>query len=192
LIKIFKIEELIFCSKEMPYKTIIDNMAHLGTRLDYKILSENTQSIIGSSSKNTSGELYTMDVQFKIASPMNRRNKRLLDVILSILGLIFSPILIFLIKKPLGFLQNLFQIFIGNQTFVGYTDLSRNNREGGGANLPRLKKGLFSTSDDFCSEKLDALTIQRVNFFYAKDYSLWRDVGIVLKGLKTYEVSKTS
>jgi GT2 family glycosyltransferase len=185
LIKIFKIEELIFCSKDMPYKTIIDKMAHLGTRLDYKILSENTQSIIGSSSKNTSGELYTMDVQFKIASPMNRRNKRLLDVVLSILGLIFSPILIFLIQKPVYFLQNLFQILIGNQTFVGYT-------EGGIANLPKLKKGLFSTVDDFSSKKLDVLTIQRVNFFYAKDYSLWQDVGIVLKRLKTYEVSKTS
>jgi GT2 family glycosyltransferase len=180
LIKIFKIEELIFCSKDVAYKTIIDNMAHSGSQLDYKILGDNTQSIIGSSSKNTSGELYTMDVQFKIASPMNRRNKRLLDVALSVLGLIFSPILIFLIKKPFYFLENLIQILIGNQTFVGYT-------EGGNtAYLPRLKKGFFSTSDAFTREKIDMLTTQRVNFFYAKDYSLWQDVGIILRKLKVH------
>ena len=95
LVQIFKIEELIFCSQDLPNQEIIASMVQLGQKIDYKILPQHSQSIIGSSSKNTSGELYTMDVQFKIASPMNRRNKRLLDIIFSTICLVFSPILVF-------------------------------------------------------------------------------------------------
>ena len=186
LMTIFRIEEIIFCSKDVSYKAIIQKMTQLGTRIDYKILAENSQSIIGSSSKNTSGELYTMDVQFKIASPMNRRNKRLLDVVLSVLGLVFSPILIFLLKNPLHFLQNIVQIFIGNKTFVGYAVREDSCEEGDMSNLPKVKKGIFSPINAITVKRLNDKTLQRLNFFYAKDYSLWQDMSIVFNKIKAF------
>jgi GT2 family glycosyltransferase len=176
LIDVFRIEELIFCAKDLENQTIIQTMSQLGTRLDYKILGQNSDSIIGSSSKNTAGELYTTDVPFKIASHANRRNKRLLDVSLSLLCLGFSPILIFSLKKPFSFFKNLIPVFIGNKTFVGYT-------EEASVNLPSLKKGIFSPINAFEIGQLDTLTLQRLNFFYAKDYSLWQDVSIIFKSL---------
>lgn len=189
-IKFFRIKELIFCSKDIENQAIIHIMTQLGTRIDYKILAEYSQSIIGSSSKNTSGELYTMAVQFKIASPTNRRNKRLVDFLLSFSCLVLSPILIFFIKQPLVFYKDVMQIFIGNETFVGYTDLDRFNREGVSVNLPKLKKGLFTPINAFTFETFNYKTLERLNFFYAKDYSLWQDLEIIWKGLRNFKLVK--
>jgi GT2 family glycosyltransferase len=177
LIKIFRIEELIFCSKDVSHQAIIQIMNQLGTRLSYKILAENSQSIIGSSSKNTSGELYTRDVQFKIASPMNRRNKRLLDVVLSTFCLLLSPFLLFFSKRPIQTFKNFIQIFIGNKTFVAYT-------QEGNVNLPKLKKGILSPINALEMKSLNDMTLQRLSFYYAKDYSLWQDLSIIFKSIR--------
>jgi GT2 family glycosyltransferase len=177
LIKIFRIEELIFCSKDVSHQAIIQIMNQLGTRLNYKILAENSQSIIGSSSKNTSGELYTRDVQFKIASPMNRRNKRLLDVVLSTFCLLLSPFLLFFSKRPIQIFKNFIQIFIGNKTFVAYTQEDN-------VNLPKLKKGILSPINALEMGTLNEITLQRLNFYYAKDYSLWQDVEIIWRSIR--------
>ena len=95
IVDVFKIQEIIFCSQDIDNQIIISWMERLGTAVEYKILPEKSNSIIGSSSKNTSGELYTFETQFKIASPMNRRNKRVFDILICFLTVILSPILIF-------------------------------------------------------------------------------------------------
>ena len=60
-------------------------------------IPEKSISIIGSQSKNHSGELYTIDVAYKINQPINKRNKRLMDIFISILFLFTFPIFIFFV-----------------------------------------------------------------------------------------------
>ena len=84
VVHIYKIDEIIFCSKDISTQQIMGWMSHLGPSIEYRIVPEESLSIIGSSSKNSAGELYTIEIRFQIAHYMNRRNKRLLDLLLSV------------------------------------------------------------------------------------------------------------
>ena len=177
IIEIYSIEEIIFCSQDVDNQAIIGWMERLGTSIDYKILPEKSNTIIGSSSKNTSGELYSTETQFKIASTFNRRNKRVLDVVLCGILLVFSGIFLFLMKNFSVILKNWIPVLIGNKTWVGYAHTSVNNVN----NLPLLKQGVFSPKDALHFKDMHDKTIERLNFLYAKDYDVWKDWGIFWK-----------
>ena len=46
-------------------------MTQIGSYTNYKIVPEDSSYVIGSSSKNTSGELYAIDISFKIRPQTN-------------------------------------------------------------------------------------------------------------------------
>lgn len=177
IVRIYRVEEVIFCAKDVAANDIMVWMSRLGAGIEMRIVPEESLSIIGSSDKNTQGELYTIDIRFNIAQPIHRRNKRLFDVVFSVLFLVFSPILLIFIKNRLSFLKNIFQILLGNRTFVGYT-------EGVTENLPKIKKGVLSPIDAVNLTHINEPTVQRLNFLYAKDYDVWRDAEIILNGFK--------
>ena len=180
VVNIYKIDEIIFCSKDLSAQKIMHWMTSLGTDLAYKIVPEESLSIIGSPSKNSSGELYTIDIQFQIAQFMNQRNKRLLDILLSIMFLITSPILILFVKSKINFIQNIFKVLFGQKTWVGYT----RGHENYSKHLPKIKQGVLSPIDELNLKDFDHSTIQRLNFLYARDFTPWRDLGIILKAIK--------
>jgi len=53
---IYKIDEIIFCSRDVASQQIIEWMTQLGSDLEYKIVPEESISIIGSNSKDAPGE----------------------------------------------------------------------------------------------------------------------------------------
>jgi GT2 family glycosyltransferase len=67
VVQIYRINELIFCSKDLSAQEILNAMSRLGPTLSYKIMPEESMSIIGSSSKNEPGELYTIDIRYNLA-----------------------------------------------------------------------------------------------------------------------------
>ena len=64
IVKIYKINEIIFCAKNIESSAIMQFMTQLGAQITYKIVPPNSQSIIGSSHKDTAGELYTVDIRY--------------------------------------------------------------------------------------------------------------------------------
>ena len=154
----------------------MDWMMKLGNRIEYKTLVEGSQSIIGSSSKDTTGQLYTIETQFNIASQMARRNKRTLDVLLSVLFLILSPVLVFFVRRKGGFFRNVFDVFRGKKAWVGYSDTKSNSK------LPNIRKGVLSTLTGLRINNPNSKTIERLNFWYAKEYTVGRDLKIIWKG----------
>ncbi len=176
VVHIYKVQEIIFCSKDVRTDEILNWMTKLGPHVQYRIVPEESLSIIGSSSKNTSGELYTIDMRFRIDEPLNRRNKRLLDFFLSLIFLLTTPLLLFRLQKAGRLIQNCFNVVSGNLSWVGYADTPAT------ANLPPLKKGVLTPLDGLAVDNLDATTTQRLNFFYAKDYQLADDVYLIWKG----------
>lgn len=48
--------------------------------------------------------------------------------------------------------------------------------------LPSLKPGVLSPTDAFPGKQLDEATARRLDFFYAKDYEIGRDLEVVRKG----------
>ena len=57
---IYNVDELIFCAKDVPSSKILQWMGELGTEdVSFKIVPEERYFVIGSDSKNSSGEFYT-------------------------------------------------------------------------------------------------------------------------------------
>lgn len=48
--------------------------------------------------------------------------------------------------------------------------------------LPQLKKGVLNLMDDF--ENLDSSNIDKVNLIYCRDYTLLKDLKLILKHWK--------
>ncbi len=175
IIPIFSIDEVIFCSKSVSHQTIIDKMTQWKSeRVDFKIAPEDSLSIIGSHSINTQGELYTVDIN-SVDKPANKRSKRILDITSSFLFLLFSPLLLFLVKQPLGFLKNIFKVLFGSRSWVGYARV-----QGESLHLPEIKSGILSPTDVMKTGVPDRDTLQKLNVLYARDYNVQKDLNLIL------------
>lgn len=175
IISIYNIDEVIFCSKSISHQTIIDKMTEWkNADVVYKIAPEDSLLIIGSHSIHTKGDLYTVDIS-GIDTTVNRRNKRLLDVFLSLAFLLMSPVLFLFQKKPGGFFSNTFKVLFGRKSWVGYHELSQSEYH-----LPKIKKGVLTPVDGMKIKSGDQDVIEKLNLIYARDYTVWKDVNIIL------------
>lgn len=176
-IDINKVDEVIFCAKDLSAQEIIEKMSSIkaNREIDYKIAQPNSLYLIGSNSIHTSGDLYLLNIN-NINKPNNARNKRIVDLFSSILLIISIPILIFIVKNTGKFINNLFFVLIGKKTWVGYEKTSEKQQ------LPSIKKGIISISDNI-TEKSEE-TVKKMNLIYAKDYSIITDLKTIFGNLK--------
>ena len=185
VVHIYKIDEIIFCSKDVSTQDIMTWMSRLGSTLEYRIVPEESLSIIGSSSKNTAGELYTIEIKFQIAQYMNRRNKRILDLIIAFVLLLSLPVHLILLKFQTTFISNLFKVLFKQKSWVGYAKVENHQ-----TNIPAILPGILSPLDALEVKEFNQPTIERLNFLYAKDYRLSTDLDILWKGY--FSLSKKS
>jgi len=180
IVDIYKINEIIFCAKNVPARTIIDRMTELKNRqVDYKIAPPESLSIIGSNSINTAGDLYTLEIN-SISKMKNRRNKRFLDIAISIALLFGLPIIVFLVKKPVSFIKNLVLVILSIKTWVGYCKTESHDSE----KLPPIKPGVLNPAMSLHFKQLNQDTLERLNLLYARDYKTRNDLHIISKGFK--------
>ena len=178
---LLKPDEIIFCSKHLSNNEIIEFMSNLGGGIEFKIAPDEGTGIIGSNSKNSVGDLITIDVGFKINTTHGKRNKRLFDILFSIFFLSIFPLLFFFVKNKKQSLLNLIQILIGKISFVGYSD--ETNKEKYNV-LPKIKRGIFYPKDLIQNKMPEMEIIQRANFIYAKEYHVLSDLNIVFRNLR--------
>lgn len=174
VVRIYRVDEVIFCSRDVPAHDIMAWMTRLGPAVSYKIVPEESLSIIGSSDKNAPGELYTIDIRYNIAQPGERRNKRFLDLLLCLLLLVTAPLVLLFSKKRKPFAEGFFPVLLGKKTWVGYAPHPQNSA------LPKLKPGVFSPVDALEGLPATPNTVERLNFLYAKDWQMGRDLEVVL------------
>jgi len=176
IVEVYAIDEIIFCGKDVSSIQIMNGMSMQTSRhVEYKIAPPESLFIIGSSSVDNPGELYVIDIN-SILRPVNKRNKRLLDILFSLFLLPLFPILIFLLRNPGGLLSNIFNTLLGKRSWVGYAP-NENSR----TNLPQIRPGVISPADGL-KQKLDHETIGRLNSLYAKDYNVYKDLDLIRKG----------
>lgn len=180
IIRIYKINEIIFCSKDISHQLIIDKMEEWQSSLDYKIAPEDTLSIIGSNSINTRGDLYTIDIK-TINTNSNKRKKRLFDLLSSSLGIILWIFLVFFINKPFAFLKNCFKVLSGKYSWIGYCELEDSDAN---RRLPKIKKGIFDPSANMSRVGLSKEEKEHLNLMYARDYSLSKDINFFFRALR--------
>jgi GT2 family glycosyltransferase len=175
IVEVYSIDEIIFCARDIPSNSIINYMSGIsGREVEYKIAPPESLYIIGSSSVNKPGELYVIDID-SISDKKNKRNKRLFDVLASVILFILSPVIIWVQKKPLGLWENIFKVLSGKYSWVGYY----NSEKISSAHLPRIKKGILSPVNAVRDAGLDEGTINRLNSLYAKDYRIYTDINIL-------------
>lgn len=180
IIVINKVDEIIFCSKDLAAQQIIQTMLRLNNpSLDYKIASADGFSVIGSNSINTTGELYNIDIN-SIIKPENKRNKRVLDFVFAGMFLILFPIVFIFIPNPFRALKNLISILSGNKTFVSYYVDGIDTTF-----LPKIKKGVFTVADLIPDKERSLEYINNKNVMYAKDYKMINDIFIIFKNWKS-------
>lgn len=178
VIDIHHINEVIFCAKNVSAEAIIDQMLSLDAKdLDFKISQPESAYVIGSTSIDAKDDLYMMDIN-QIDKPANVRNKRLVDALLSLLLLTLSPVFIWFYKAKGQFLRNMFQVLIGQQSFVGYAQVAH----AGSLKLPKLKRGLLSATTLLVKPNESADVIARMNLIYAKNHTVLTDLKIIFKG----------
>jgi len=178
IISFYRIDELIFCSKDIGANSIIEWMSKLDHRvLEFKIVPDAGNYIIGSNSKNKPGEFYTVNIELSILKKDNIRNKRIFDCVASLVLFVLSPLLIFFIKNKSAFYRNIFKVLGGSYSWVGFS----NNDE---FSLPRIKKGIINPVTYLKESKLDTQTVYKLNFKYAKEYTLLTDLHLLLRSIR--------
>ncbi len=179
IIQIHRLDEVIFCAKDLSANQIIGSMESLSSReTEFKIAPPESLFILGSSSINSPGELYFIDIN-SLNKPENKRSKRVFDIITSLILFTLSPLLAFTVEKPKSLLINILDVIKGKNTWVGYSKSFNQSKE-----LPLLKKGILSPIDRFKSTTLNQSSLDKINIQYVKDYHILNDLTILIKGLK--------
>lgn len=185
IVHIHKIDEVIFAAKDNTAAEIIQWMSFLPeTNIDFKIAQPDTLFLIGSNSIETAGDLYVVNVN-AIQRPENVRAKRTFDLLISTGSMLVFPLTFWLFKNPMIYLKNLFSVFRGKLSFVGYSvsqDLNAHQ-------LPKLKTGLLSPIDGTSFSESDLA--HKLNLIYARDYNIQKDISILMKAWKKLDRNTT-
>jgi hypothetical protein len=108
---------------------------------------------------------------------LQRRNKRLLDIVVSILFILAIPVTIFIKKKVSSFYKNVLVVLTGKKTWVGYA-VAKNE-------LPKLKPAVItSTTLPAALNDLPVETLQKSDTWYASGYTMATDLKKIGRGFK--------
>ena len=172
-----KFNEVIFCAKSMHPSQIISCMTSIGKgEIDFKIAQPDTSFIIGSNSIDSKGDFYSMKIN-SINRPGNLRSKRLFDILLATMLLVISPLIVWIYVRKTRFIKNTFSILFGYKSFVGYHFMNTKNSDA--QLLPNLKEGVLNPLSGI--ENTNKEMIDQMNITYAKEYSVFNDITIMLK-----------
>jgi GT2 family glycosyltransferase len=178
IVELFKVEEIIFCSKDLSTQQIMQWMYTISKPdVHFKIVPEESVFIIGSNSKDEPGDFYTLEINLALNTPKQLRKKRVFDVVMAVLFIPLVPILLLAVKNKTDFILNIFKVLLGEKTWVGYTPVS--NMEV----LPKIKPSVLHTLGNAAQGSVNEIAIQKINFLYAKEYSIEKDLTIILKSL---------
>jgi O-antigen biosynthesis protein len=182
IVRMNQVDEIIFCGADITSQQIIKTILLFTERnLEFKIAPPESKSIIGSSSSETIGEIYLLNVN-TLSLRSNKRKKRLFDILISVVFVITSPVWVFMVNHPLGLLRNVFRVILGIYSWVGYA----HSKNGFHADLPPIKPGIFAVySTEFKSVKEND-RIDKANLQYVKDYRMKNDLYIILNELKSH------
>lgn len=175
IISFRNIDSLIFCSADVSRESMMKWMTQLGKQVEFKMLPEKSSSIIGSASRNLQGELYTIELQYRIQDIENIRAKRVFDLLSSI-AYMFIGIFWLVNNKGRENWLSAYRVFSGKKSWIGYAQPIDES-------LPKIKEGIWPPH---LSKNQESNT-KMINFLYARDYRWYRDLELWIKNIVSYE-----
>jgi len=176
LLHTLSINEVVFCINGLSYQEVLGQMEACGAAYEYKIHLPGSLSFVGSNSSHSAGDLYVIDKRYNIATFISARNKRVFDVVTSLLFLLLSPVLLLIVKEPSGLFSNIFSVLSGKKTWIGYST-EKND-------LPPIRKSVlpaYSLQDAY-QPPLSVQSLAETS--YAEKYVVGIDFTLLLKNLK--------
>ena len=175
IVFINRIEEIIFSAKDMPAQDIIRTMHLLNDMdVDYKIAPRESISVIGSNSIDTAGDLYVVDNN-SVGRKTNLQKKRFFDIVTSLVLLIISPVLLMFQERKGKFFSHIFRVLSGKLSWVSYC----NSPQVQSNKLPKLPQGVVTPCMQY--KDTNPQFIQKINLIYSKDYTVWKDLLILVR-----------
>jgi hypothetical protein len=175
---IFSFSEIIFCEGTLSFKDIIATLQKFPGNITAKFHAANSYSVVGSDSKDVSGEALTRENGYKLSDPYNLRLKRLIDFIVSLFFVITFPVHLFIVKKPGSFFKNCFWVLAGKRTWIGYAVVEKF--------LPSLRKGIIACNGTPLSfqQHFPEDSLKMADQWYARDYEPFNDLRLLFKTYK--------
>jgi hypothetical protein len=170
-----RISHIIFCTGSISLKEIIlqvQLLRKLNTRFLFH--TSGSESIVGSHTIAPGGTVVTSFADYRIMHSYQQRMKRVLDIILSFILLPTIPVHFIMYAKSGSFMRNIFSVFNGDKTWVGYATPC--------ASLPRIKPAVISPTGE--QKSINPNLEERSDKLYAKNYDWWQDIGIVFRNYK--------
>lgn len=214
IIKHQHVRDVIFSTDEIEYDKIMEVMYRgRGLGINYRLVPDNFEVIIGKSSIDPLGELHLIEIDNRIDRPVSIVLKRGFDIILASLALIPGlPILLYYLifrfkhlrriaiqgenGKPahvilyknsqhpvLRYLPGLISILGGSISFVGTEIIPLEKRLSESKKIFALKPGLTGLVQISQKKNLSEVEKQRHYLYYIKNYTLMLDLEILIKAL---------
>ncbi len=165
--------EIIFCEGALAFSSIMNTLPQLPATVRVKFHAAGSHSIVGSDSKDSSGEAVSIENGFNLNNPYNRRLKRLIDVTLSLSALLTFPLHFLTVKKPFQFLGNCVAVLFAQKTWIGYAIP--------GKNLPWLRPCVMACNAVPATTKqvLPDESLRMMDYWYARDYEPYNDLRLL-------------
>lgn len=165
-------EEVLFCIGTLSYKEAFQYAASIKTPLRLRFHALDSCSIVGSDSDASNGEAITSETNFNLDLPNNRRIKRLIDIVTSLMLLVLFPFHFFLIRNPLHLLKNCISVLAAKKTWIGYNSDFHSS-------LPRLRQAVINING-----AKPEINENSIDYWYAKNYEPSQDVRLIVKNYK--------
>ena len=187
------VKNILFAKNELSNQQILDLMWNLRKyNINFKILSEDNDIILGKSALDKIDEIYLMQIEYNINKKINIFTKRIFDIIFGVCCLIIVyPFAFIAVKtgsensKRRRFLKKLLLIpsaITGKFSFVGRAtwDTSAYGKEYLG------KNGLTGLSQINYYKHLSGDEMEYYNYYYAKNQTITLDIEIILKTISLF------
>lgn len=176
--QVLAINEVVFNASRMKYKEILATMQLAKDKCTYKIIPSNSTYIISSHNLRSDMEVFGLSA-YAIGTASSKRNKRLLDIVLSLLLYILAPVLVFTSKKKI--LHKASSVLLGKQTWIGYASQANGSDH---EELPPLKPGVFAPYVKSSPHSIAADILAKIDMKYAKEYTIIDDLQYFIKNVK--------
>ncbi|MBK9272192.1 MAG: glycosyltransferase [Saprospiraceae bacterium] len=181
LIRTLKPAQIIIGSANQNLETMMQIMGALPEKTEIRLLTNSKNAIIGSSSKESPGELHALDFRYHIELTSYKRQKRWFDLFFSFWIVAFLPVFIFLQKEKMQFLSNIYLVISGKKSWVGLPhDFTHK------MSISNLKIGVL-TALPFGQNVENHLFSEQYLIHYALYYSVWMDLDICIRNIQSLD-----
>ncbi len=175
LVRFYKINEVVFCGKNLQPQRIIELMTTLqNSNVEFRIVPQESQFVIGSGDIYSAEDAYAISLR-TLALPRKRAQKRAFDIASATVVLLFSPVLWLFQRHKRGFFGKVILVLVGKNTWVGYGHGTQRQ------SLPELKPCVIPICG--IDESARIADCRHLNNHYARNYRVGTDFLLLMRNL---------